>query len=87
MKHSPSKTSPIPFEYHGEKRLKSKDRIWIVTDIQSYTSPLYPWSVPQQWYRAGALCLDTNHLVLVEFSVDDVRAMVRSARAESERMG
>ena len=78
MNHSPSKPSIVPFEYHGEKRLRSKDRIWIVTDVQSYTSALYPWSVPQWWYRVGALCLDTKHLALVEFSNDDVRAMMKA---------
>jgi len=78
MDHSPPRPSLIPFEYHGEKRLKSKDRVWIVTDIQSYTSRLYPWSVPQQWYRVGALDLDSNHLTLVEFSKDDARQLVKA---------
>lgn len=79
MTHSPSSATIVtPFTYEGEKRLRSKDRVWLVTDVQSYTSAMYGCSTPQRWYRAGALCLDTNHLALVEFTKDDVRAMLKA---------
>lgn len=78
MDHSPSSAAILPFEFHGHKRLSSRDRVWITTDVHSYTSKMLDWSVPQQWFEAGALCLDTNHLALVRFSNDDVRAMMKA---------
>ena len=78
MDHSPPRPSHFPFDFHGEKRLRSQDRIWIVTDVHSYTSRLYHWSVPQEWFRVGALDLDSNHLMLVEFSRDDARQLLRA---------
>lgn len=82
MKHSsPAPTIITPFEYQGEKRLKSRDRVWIITDVEGYTQALFHWSTPQQFYRAGALCLDTMHLAMVEFSTDDVRAILKAGMA------
>lgn len=78
MSHSSSPRAITTFPFVGKKRLQSKDRVWIVSDVHSYTSKMLDWSVPQQWFEAGALCLDTNHLALVRFSNDDVRAIVKA---------
>lgn len=77
MEHPPS-PRVTPFPFGGTKRIHSKDRVWIVTDVHAFTDKFHGWSTPQSWYRAGALCLNTNRLVLVEFSNDDVRAMLKA---------
>lgn len=86
MDHSPSPTTTHPFTFQGKKRLKSQDRIWIVTDVQSYTQSLYHWSSPQQWFRAGGIDLDANadgmhHLVIAEWTTDDMKAILKAGMA------
>lgn len=75
-----STTSPIAeaFRFSGTKRLASRDRVWIVTDVQTFTSALYPWSEPQRWYRAGALDLNSEHLIIAEWSTDDMKAILKA---------
>jgi hypothetical protein len=81
MEHSPYPVTTIPFTFEGEKRLSSKDRIWIVTDVHAYTSRIFDWATPQQWYRVGALCLETTHLAIVEFTTDDMRQIIKALMA------
>lgn len=71
-------STPTTFPFGGNKRLKSQDSVWIVTDVRTYTASLYPWSQPQRWYRAGALDLRLMHLVLAEWSTDDMRAILKA---------
>lgn len=86
MDHSPSPATTTPFTFQGKKRLKSRDRIWIVTDVQSYTQALYHWSSPQQWFRAGGIDLDAtvdgmHHLVIAEWTTDDMKAILKAGMA------
>lgn len=65
-------------ERQPEKRLSSKDRIWIVTDIYSYWSAFYSWSEEREVFVVGALDLRTKRMGAFEFSIDDARAMLRA---------
>jgi hypothetical protein len=78
MDHPPSPRIHTPFPFGGHKRLKSGDRVWLVTDARSYTDKYLGWSEPQQWFEVGAVCLKTNRLFLVRFSIDDVKAMLKA---------
>ena len=72
--HIPS----IPFPWQGEKRLRSGDRVWILTDTHHFTSALYGCSTPQRWYRVGGLDLASQRLGYFTFSTDDARALLRA---------
>lgn len=74
-------STSFTFPFIGNKRLKSHDSVWIVTDVRTFTTSLYPWSEPQRWYRAGALDLGSKHLVLAEWSTDDMRAILKAGMA------
>lgn len=60
------------------KRLSSGDRIWILTDVESYSSAFLAWSTPQQLFKVGAYDLKTNCIGFFTFSLDDVRGMLRA---------
>lgn len=66
------------YPWQDERRLRSGDRMWLLTDIESYTSAMYGQSVPQRWYRAGGLDLASMKLGYFTFSIDDVRAILKA---------
>jgi hypothetical protein len=74
----PSIPSLSPYPWQDERRLQSGDRVWIITDVASFSSSLYPWSSPQKWYRVGGLDLSTMRLGYFTFSTDDVRALLKA---------
>lgn len=78
MSHPPSPRATIPFPFVGKKRLSSRDRVWLVTDVYCFTDSIFGWSRPQRWFRVGGVCLTSNELAMVEFSNDDVRAMLKA---------
>src|SRR5947209_4397721 len=59
-----------------EKRLSSRDLIWILTDICGYSSSFHEWSPEQQWFRVGVYDLGTKKLGYVRFGIDDARALL-----------
>lgn len=60
----------------GTRRLKSQDRIWILTDIEVFYSRYYGCSPEQQWFKVGAVDLATMELGYFEFGRDDARVML-----------
>jgi hypothetical protein len=68
----------IPFPWQDEKRLRSGDRAWILTDIQSFWSAIQGRSTPQQFFRVGGLDLETKRLGYFLFTIDDARALLKA---------
>lgn len=66
------------FNWQDDRRLRSGDKIWFVSDAKTYTSAMYGQSRPQVWYRVGGLDLTTGGLGYFEFSTDDARAMLKA---------
>lgn len=69
------------FKWQDEKRLRSGDRVWIITDAQCFTRAMRGDSVEQRWCRVGGLDLATMKLGYFVFSTDDVRAMAKAGIA------
>lgn len=67
----------LPFPWQDDRRIKSGDRVWILTDTHSYESAMYGQSIPQRWHRVGGLDLRTMRLGYFTFSTDDVRAAIK----------
>jgi hypothetical protein len=75
MKHS---SLPEPLTWNPtERRLRSQDKILIVTDVYTYRESKYDSATEQQWFQVGAIDLDSNEVGMFKFSVDDARAMVK----------
>jgi hypothetical protein len=74
----PHQFQPTQFKWQDEQRLRSGDRVWLITDVGCFTSAMWGASTPQKWYRAGGLDLATNRLGYFIFSTDDVRAMIKA---------
>jgi hypothetical protein len=78
---SPLRASTIPFTWQDEKRLRSGDRVWIVTDTLSFWTAMYGRSTPQKFYKVGGLDLRSEKLGYFLFTTDDVRAILRAGLA------
>lgn len=74
-----TKPNPPPCPpWQAEKRMSSTDKIWILTDIETYTSSMYGCSTEQRWFKVGAYDMRTSHIGFVRFSTDDAKAMLRA---------
>jgi len=75
---TPSTYSQLIDTWQGVKRARSGDRFFVLTDTQTHYSAMYGCSTVQQWFRVGAVDLRTMKLGYVDFSIDDIRALLRS---------
>lgn len=64
--------------WQAEKHLRSGDRVWILTDVERYSSSFYAWSEPQDLYRIGICDLRTHRVGLANFGRDVAYAMMRA---------
>jgi hypothetical protein len=71
---------PTPY-WQDEKHLVSGERFWILTGIQMYHSPYYPWSTAQQLFRVGIYDLNTQHVGLAHFGRDIAFALLKAGAA------
>jgi hypothetical protein len=77
MSVTPSPFQSLIFTWQPERRLRSGDRLWILTDTESYYSSMYGRSTPQRFYKVGGLDLRTEKLGYFLFTQDDARAILR----------
>jgi hypothetical protein len=77
---TPSPTQPPPSTptWQLEKHVQSGDRIWILTDIENYSSSYYSYSQPQELFRVGIYDLRTQHVGMANFGRDIAQAMMRA---------
>jgi len=75
FRQSPSFTTPT---WQAEKHLQSGDRVWILTDVEAYSSSFYAWSEPQELFRVGIYDLRTQHVGLANFGRDVAYALTRA---------
>lgn len=68
----------LPYGWQEEKRIRSSDRVWIVTDTLHFRSAMYGRSTPQQFFKVGGLDLPTRKLGYFLFTTDDVKAMLKA---------
>lgn len=68
---------PAP-PWQDPKRLSSGDKIWILTDVETYDSAMYHWASEQTWYKVGAYDFRTGCLGFFRFSKDDARGLLRA---------
>lgn len=66
------------FSWQAEQRIRSRNRIWIVSDIHQHSASFYPWSHLQRWFRVGAVDLASGCIGYFRFGVDDARAMLKA---------
>jgi hypothetical protein len=67
--------------WQREKHLHSGDTFWVLTNVQSYTSPFHPWSEPQELFRVGIYDLKTGCLGYANFGKDIVFAILKAGIA------
>ena len=79
MTNSKPSSLPSPPIWQAEKHLQSGDRIWILTDVQSYGSSYYPWSDPQALFRIGVYDLRTRKVGLANFGRDLAFALLKAS--------
>jgi hypothetical protein len=75
---TPSQIPSPKFIWQPPKRLRSGDKIWIVTDTFECYSRYYDFSDEQLWFKVGAIDLETNCIGYYVFGIDDARAMVKA---------
>jgi hypothetical protein len=75
--NSTTNTTPS-FQWQEDKRLRSGDKVWFISDAKTFMSAMYGQSRPQTWYRVGGLDLSTTKLGYFHFSSDDSRAMAKA---------
>jgi hypothetical protein len=72
---TPSISTPY---WQAEKHLASEDRVWILTDVQTFHSSYYAFSDAQELFRVGIYDLKTKHVGLAHFGRDIARAFLRA---------
>lgn len=71
------KPPPCP-SWQEPRRLASNDRIWILTDVETYDSAMYHWASEQTWFKVGAYDFRTGCIGFFRFSKDDARGLLRA---------
>lgn len=64
--------------WQAEKRLKSGDCVWILTDVETYDSRYMAHSEPQTLFKAGIYDLETEHVGWGIFGKDIAFAIVEA---------
>lgn len=78
MTTKPAPPPPPCPPWQEERRLSSGDRIWIFTDIETFTSALYHWSAEQRFFKVGAYDLRTRCIGFFKFTRDDAKGLLRA---------
>jgi len=73
--HTITSITPV---WQEEKHLHSGDRIWILTDVDTYWSRYLPYSEPQELFRVGIYDLTTQNVGLAHFGKDIAFALVKA---------
>jgi hypothetical protein len=76
----PTPQPPI-LDWQPEKHLRSGDRVWILTDVESFESCYLAWSPPQQLFRVGIYDLATKKIGFAVFGKDLAYAILKAGIA------
>lgn len=74
-------TPPSTPSWQREKFLQSGDTVWILTDIQQYSSPYLSWSTSQELFRVGIYDLRTRCVGYANFGKDIAFALLKAGIA------
>ncbi len=78
-------TPPTPparrLDWQPEKHLRSGDRVWILTDVESFESCYLAWSPAQQLFRVGIYDLRTDKVGFAVFGKDLAYAILKAGIA------
>lgn len=75
---TPSSPPNVIPSWQPEKHLQSGDRIFIVTDVERFTSKYYGWSTPQKLFRVGIYDLATGRIGYANFGRDIASFMMKA---------
>jgi hypothetical protein len=75
---SPPQPPSATVVWQNEKHLQSGDRVWILSDVESYSSSYYPYSEPQELFKVGVYDLASEKIGFATFGRDIAYAMMRA---------